>query len=275
MSTFTAAGVRLDLNGPRPVAPPHSLVNTPGVVVEHDNGRWLNGVNQIAFPEDVPSLWEPCSEGTFRVKTDGVPFRITTFDAFVVYLPVQCSSLGLYQGLQEQAETVLDATQSMGIEEALVQGVAGSANPYFGDVNLAILGGGAVSAVVALSYLENAIGATGRKGIIHATPAIVTALNNLELEDVNGTLTTANGTPVVSGDGYIGSDPDAGASPTAGQDWMYATGPVEIRLGPVAMTTVAESLDRSDNTLTFRAERYVLATWDGALQAGVLVDWSP
>ena len=33
-------------------------------------------------------------------------------------------------------------------------------------------------------------------------------------------------------------------------------------------------LDRSDNVLTFRAERYVLAIWDGALQAAVLVDWS-
>jgi hypothetical protein len=56
---------------------------------------------------------------------------------------------------------------------------------------------------------------------------------------------------------------------------MFATGPVEIRLGPGIITDLVETLDRSDNTVTFRAERYVLATWDTALQVAVLVDWSP
>ena len=274
MSTFTAVGVRLDLDGPRPVAPPHSLLGTPGIVVERDPGRWLNGVNMIAYPEDVPSLWEPCSEGTFRTKGDGLGTRITTFDPFVVYLPVTCSSLGVYQDLQGQAEAVLDATASFGVEEGLAQGIVGSSNPWFGDANLTVLGGGAVSPSVALSYLENAIGETGRMGMIHATPAVVSALTRTELTD-SGARATLNGTPIVSGGGYIGADPVGGASPSAGQDWVFATGPVEVRLGPLVITDVIQSLDRSDNTLTFRAERYVLAVWDGALQAGVLVDWTP
>ena len=40
------------------------------------------------------------------------------------------------------------------------------------------------------------------------------------------------------------------------------------------MTTAKESIDRSDNVVTFRAEFYVLAIWDTALQAAVLVDWA-
>jgi hypothetical protein len=45
-------------------------------------------------------------------------------------------------------------------------------------------------------------------------------------------------------------------------------------MGPTVTQNVRSSLDRSDNTLVFRAERYVLHLWDGALQAAVLVDWA-
>lgn len=276
--SIQGVGIRLDLDGPRPVAPPHSLVNTPGVVVAGGDGRWMNGVNLIAYPEDVPSLWEACSEGTFETKGDGETGRITTFDPFVVYLPITCSSLGVYQNLQGQAEAVLEATWSFGVEEALAKGIVGPpSNPFFGDSSLSILAGGAAQTpATALAYLENAIGATGRKGMIHATPAIVSALQADKLEGgEEGELLTSNGTPVVSGGGYAGADPYAGAAPSAGQDWMFATGPVEVRSSPIAMTSVSQSLDRSDNTLTFRAERNVLAIFDGALQAGILVDWSP
>jgi hypothetical protein len=267
-----AAGIRLDLNGPRPVAPPHSLIKTPGVV-QDGPARWLNGVNIVGYPADTPSLWEPCSEGTFREKDEGTDRPQATFDAFVAYLPVTCSTFGAFD-LAEQAEAVLEATVSMAAEEALVAGIDGSSNPYFGDTNLTVLGGAALAPGVALSYLENAIGATGRGGMIHAPPAVVSAWDADKVTD-GSRLLTACGTPVVCGDGYIGSDPDDESSPAAGQDYAYATGPVEVRLSAVVMTDMAESLDRSDNSVTFRAERYVLATWDTALQVAVLVDWSP
>lgn len=271
--SIQAAGIRLDLRGPRPVAPPHSLLKTPGVVVEGPD-RWLNGVNEIGYPEDVPSLWEPCSEGTFREKEEGTDRPQATFDAFVAYLPITCSTFG-WQELQEQAEAVLDATLSYGVEEALAQGIPGSSNPYLGDANLTIVSGTQTPAT-ALAYLEDAIGATGRMGMIHATPAIVSTLAADKLEgNEEGILLTSNGTPVVSGGGYIGTDPDSGGTPSAGQGWMFATGPVEVRLGDLVITDIAQSLDRSDNVVTFRAERYVLATWDTSLQTGVLVDWSP
>jgi hypothetical protein len=271
MAEFTGAGIRLDLDGPRPVAPPYSLVNTPGVVVSRDEGRWLNGVNVVGYPADTPSLWEPCSEGTFRTKGEGEDRPQAQFDAFVAYLPVTCSTFGAGD-IAEQAEAVLDATISMAVEQALSQGITGSANPYFGDANLTVLGGATETASVGLAYLEEAIGQTGRMGMIHATPPVVSTWNNLP-DNNSDPLLSANGTPIVSGDGYIGADPDAGATAGAGQSWIFATGPVEVRLGPIFITELAETLDRSDNTVTFRAERPVLALWDTALQAGVLVDW--
>jgi hypothetical protein len=263
----------MDMSGPAPSPLPYSLLKTPGVVVEESAGRWLNGVNLLGYPEDDVLLWEPCSEGTFRVKEEESDWSEPTFDPFVAYLPITCSTLS-WSILQERASAVLEATLSPAVEQALVAGIAGSANPYFGDASLTLLAtGAAVAPYVALGYLEDAIGDTGRGGLIHATPSVVVQWGD-GLED--GTYpVTLNGTRVVSGAGYIGADPATGDTAAAGQAWAFATGPVEVRLGPPVMTDLAESLDRSDNTVTFRAERYVLATWDTALQVGVLVDWSP
>lgn len=280
MSTFTAVGPALDLDGPLPVAPPHSLLLTEGVVVERDATRVLNGVNVWGYPEDCPSLWEPCGDGTFQVKEDDSTQSVPRFDAFVVYTPITCSPMNVGNDLDElnrRAVAVLEATESSGIERALAAGVTQSSNPFFGDGNVSKPNGNtAVSARVGFSFMEQAIGGTCRAGLIHATPAAIVAAQTYPVSDrIQDMLVTTNGTKVVSGMGYQGVGP-TGALPTPGatQDWLFATGPVQVYLGPLVVTTPRESLDRSDNTLTFRAERYVVALWDTALQAAVLVDWS-
>lgn len=283
MST-TGVGPLLAIDGPAPVAPPFSLVQIPGVVVERDTGRWMNGVNIFGYPEDTPSLWAPCSDGTFGVKAEGGDMPVERFDPFAVYTPITCTAMGMGSAREfaGRAEVVLEATLSMGIEEALAKGVPGQVsdvNPYFGDANLDILTGSAVSPTVGLSFLENAIGSTGRQGMVHLTPAVASAVANLLCYEDDGTGNkypyTASGNRVVIGDGYIGTDPDAGTSPGTGEDWIFATGPVEVRVGPLVFNDLAETLERSQNDVTFRAERFVLAEWDAALQAGVRVDWTP
>lgn len=283
MST-TGVGPLLAIDGPAPVAPPHSLVNTPGIVVSRDGGYWMNGVNVFGYPEETPSLWSPCTDGTFSVKDEGGPMPNERFDPFAVYTPITCSTMGIGSAREfaSRAEVVLEATLSMGVEQGLAQGLPDqtlNVNPYFGDANLDILTAGAVSPSVGLSWLENAIGATGRAGVVHLTPAVASAVANLlcfeEQPDGSKWVYTASGNRVVIGDGYIGTDPDNGTSPGTGEDWIFATGPVEVRIGPLVFNDLAETLERTTNDVTFRAERHVLATWDVALQAGVRVDWTP
>ena len=278
MSTFTAVGPALDLDGPLPVSPPYSLLSIPGVIVA-DGERWMNGVNVYGYPLDVPSTWEPCSSGTFRTKGEGDEQPLSRFDPFGIYISITCSSISIgdWRVFSGRAEAVLEATQSFGIEEALSQGVVVSSNPFLGDANLNILAGGvAQTPEVGLRYLEDAIGATGRMGLIHATPATVAAWE-FEALETGVALRTPNGTPVASGGGYIGADPVSGASPAVGQAWAFATGPVQIRLSEMQLVgdDINSTLDTSNNDVTFRAEKYALAVWDGALQAGVLIDWSP
>jgi hypothetical protein len=273
MATLTGIGPRLDLTGPRPVAPPNSLLNTPGVVVEDGEGRWMNGVVLDTYPAGTPITWDPCSAGTFRTKdSQGDARELPTFDSFVVYVPTICSYFSS-NGLQEMTSVALDARQSFGVEYGLAHGVVD--NPYFADAGLTQLGANGITAAEALARLENAIGATGQMGMIHATPAVVSVWMTDKLEgDEQGNLLTSNGTPVVSGGGYIGVHPFNKTASSDGSDWVFATGPVEVRLGPTAISDVRSSLDRDDNTIEFRAERAVLAEWSTDLQVGCLVKWS-
>jgi len=277
MSTFTAIGPALDLDGPLPVAPEYRLLSVPGVV-QGVAGRELNGVNVWGYPEDTPSLWEPCSAGTYRDKSEDSTWQQPRFDGLVAYLPIMCSTItAAPEEFAQRAEVTLNAVLSFGIEQALAQGVVGSTNPFFGDTNLTQLGGGAVSAQAGLNYLENAIGQTGRGGMIHATPGTVSAWNFVNLLTEGEVLRTANGTPVVSGGGYINTDPSGltGSDPSVGQEWAFATGPVRVFLADGPSLEVSEYVDRSDNTVIYRAERYFLAEWDTSLQSGVLIDWTP
>jgi hypothetical protein len=242
-----------------------------------ESDRWLNGVNVWSYPCETPQNWDPCSGDD---KDDTSAQNIPRFDSFTAYLPISCvmGHLGQPEDFAQRAVRAFDATVSMAVEDALAQGSGVSTNPYFGDTNLDILGGGTVTPAVGLAYLEDAIGATGRQGMIHMTPSVAAYLgySYLTTDGVSAHV-LGTGTPVAVGDGYIGADPASGGSPAAGQSWMFATGPVQVYMTATELMapTVAGSLDRSDNTLTYRAEVGVLAMWDTCLQAGVLVDWTP
>lgn len=280
--SVTAIGPAVALDGPLPVAPPQSLLNTPDIVVAEDATRVLNGANVWMYPTGCSELWEPCSDGTFRTKSEESTQLTPRFDSFVVYKSITCSTIGFdnaaLEDLARRAEAVLDATLSAGVEKALAAGVDGSSNPFFADANVVDVTptpGTAVSPRVGVSALEEAIGGTCRRGLLHLTPAVVAGLPAPLRE--GATLATANGTPIASGMGY--QDVTVSGEPDTTEDWVFATGGVQVYLGPVRMTTPKESVDRADNVVTFRAEKYVLAVWDGIdddtlAAAAVLVDWA-
>jgi hypothetical protein len=234
------------------------------------------------YPTGCSELWEPCSDGTFRIKSDESTQLSPRFDSFVVYKSITCSVFGMDNAsltdLGRRASVVLDATLSAGVERALAEGVTGSSNPFFGDTNVNILNSGtAVSPRIGVSWLEEAIGESCRRGLIHLTPATVAGLPAPVFEET--TLATANGTPIVSGMGYQDIDTAALGTPGAHQDWAFATTGVEVFVGPVMLPTPKQAVQRDINLVTFIAEVYVLAVWDGVdadnlAAAAVLVDWA-
>lgn len=271
----------ISIDGPLPVAPIHSLLALPGVLILPEDPHWQSGANLWGYPEETPELWEPSSVGTFRIKSSASTMSQPAFTSFALVQPITCSAISLgwdIDKFRNRATAVLEATQSFAIEQALSQGVVGSLNPYFLDGNESLPAGiAAVSPEAGLAYLEEAIGDTGRQGIIHLTPSVAAYLgfNQLRREDERqGLVGTAVGTPVSIGGGYKGAH-QLGHTIAVGESWCFATGPINVRISEVIDQEIDQVLDRSQNDVTFRSERYVLATWDTALQAAVKVDWTP
>ena len=278
----TTMGPPVYLDGPLPVAPSRSLLAT-ATIVPSDSDRFGVGGAVWPYPPGLPSAWDPCSTGTFRTKADATGWDLPIFDAFTVYLPITCSTITAHSpGFEDRARLALAATESFAVARELARGTANPLNPFLTDANLNILAPAAVTPDVGLSYLEDAIGATGRAGMIHTTPAVGAAINGsggYGIDVRSGQLlTTANGTPVALDGGYIGANPSLHAPAAAGQAWAFATGPVQVRRSnDITMIPgdIAQATDRSINEVTFYAERDYLVTWDTALQAAVLIDWTP
>lgn len=280
MSSTLICSPPISIDGPLPVAPLHSLLSMPGVLIQPEDAHWQSGATLWGYPKETPELWEPTSEGTMRVKSDVSTMDKPTFTAFGIVQPITCSSISLgwdTDKFRARATAVLEATQSWAVEKALSQGIIGSLNPYFLDGSETLPAGiTAVAPEVGLAYLEEAVGDTGRSGIIHLVPAVAGYLgfNQLRREDeANGMIGTAAGTPIAIGGGYKGAH-RLGHTVAVGESWCFATGPVNVRVSETIEQELYQALDRTINDVTFRAERYVLATWDLALQAAVLVNWS-
>lgn len=282
-----AVAAPIVVNGPAPRVRMHSLLTVPNVVVPPDEleERWEGGVHLWAYPEDMPDLWDACSSGTNRVKEDGSSSHATPeFQTFMLYVPIHCSVRQNVEELAPRALKVLQATQAWGVEKALARGVVGLGNPHLDDANMVVLGGGsAVSAGVGISYLEEAISGTGREGLIHITPAVAAALTVIPTgkDGPSDPIYTAAGTPVSVGAGYALANPHLakGATPAAGptEDWIFATGPVAVRIAEQAdilPDEVSQAIDRSQNIAYFKAEKVAVVVWDTVLQVGVLVDWT-
>lgn len=163
-----------------------------------------------------------------------------------------------------------EVAQLDGLDPAIYQWLAQSrvnaaagppAIPAHGTVDITP-GGGAVDPKHALGLLEQALGEEGiGSGFIHMTRQMGILMPDRWSD---GPLITWPDSVVVPGAGYPGTGPN-GATPAAGESWVYATDLCDVRLGPVSVfpDSLDEALDRSKNTVSFRAERFAVVTWDG------------
>lgn len=290
MSSITV-GPTYVVDGPVPRPPLYSLLS-PGnpnvdIIDDPNDPHWQLSAAVWSYPSNVPSVWDACADPGTNIKSEGVGIDLPVFAAYTVYFPVTCTMRGIdpsdIEGWQDRATAALRATESFAVEQELSQGHGLVLNPHFTDANLETTryaGTTAVSPRIGQSYLEDAIGETGRGGLIHATPGVISGFSLLDLSRERDGLFTPGGTPIVRGTGYIGASPNGTAygpgTANKTKAWTFATGPVKVLRSPIygVPDTPAEALDRENNVYTFMAERNYLAVWDTALQAGVLIDWS-
>lgn len=131
--------------------------------------------------------------------------------------------------------------------------------------NVSVLTAGGASPSDALALLEEGIAQTsnGQQGMIHCTPQIGAYFGELgnTLRNVDGTVQTYRGTLIVADAGYPGTSP-AGTGP-ATTTWAYGTLIPQVRRSPINVypEQMSGALDRSINQVTYRAERYLAATF--------------
>lgn len=285
-------GPKWRISGPPPVPPAYTLLAAARIVDDADAAgvlRWEAGAEVYGYPPVTASVWSPCAAGTLRVKASGQAPGPAVFEAFGVYVTDQCWSGGVWgPGVSdpqarflERARAVLAAVEAAAVERELLTGET-TANPALADGGGTFPAGDTPTHVVeAFSLLEGVLAASGRAGMIHCSPQLATVAAGHQLLRPDGpVLRTIVGTVVVPGAGYAptyGSPqarPVGHAAPGAGQEWVFASGPVEVRRSELLIVPerVEQALDRDNNTLVYRAERFYLVDWDRAVQAAVLVD---
>lgn len=169
------------------------------------------------------------------------------------------------------------ALQDM-VEEAYVDGAcSGVLNAGTGSGASAVWT--PVSPKQALSLLIQALSASvpGGVGFIHTPPRVASLWtdNGSLTEQGDRLLTKVKRNVVVAGGGYPGTGP-GGDVPDDGQMWVYATGPVHVRLtsAEVISDQAGENFNRRTNYIEARAERWAATVVDPNRVFAVLVDLS-
>lgn len=146
-------------------------------------------------------------------------------------------------------------------------------------------GGTALNPKRALALLEYKIGEVshgGEQGVIHMTrdvAAILSSNSNMLFHDKDKEhLQTLGGTPVIVGAGYSGTGPDgdAGATASATNKWIYATGLVRTYVGNVDIVndnlSQAYDVNGNQNDMRLKAIRPVAVYFDTSIHLAVRVD---
>lgn len=258
-----------------PAQPPRvSLLQSVQLIQGDELGRWEAGYEFVPLGVGaggvVAAEW--CAGETAR---DGErPPGIVGARPYWVWEARECTSLQMrYAQAAAEARQLLQVTESYHVarefwrgDEATAAGADWDDQPVLARPSSDTLTNGAVDFVEALACLERGLASAqrGRRGMIHATPELVThwASKYVVYRDGNQ-LVTLLGTIVVTDAGYDGSGPNGEAAADNSQ-WAYATGMVQVRLGDTTVLpgTEAEELNRQVNTTEVYAQRLVSPSWD-------------
>lgn len=275
-------GMPVSIDGPPPSPPALTLANAARIVTDGDD-RWINGAGVWGWPVDLPDSWDPCqaTSSAGHSKDAGTPTTSTDYGAFAITQGITCTTAS-FRDPDEWIDRVrlsLEAREDWRLGYEFWTGSLQSANPHLTGPTLTHLNADAATSVLnAVALLEQQIADKGGDGVIHMRPAPFTQLSlgyGGAIQVKNGVAYTQLGTKIVPSVGYPGLGPD-NASIATTVEWAYATGPIELRRSEVVIVpgSMSEATNRAINLTTFRAERYVLLTWDQRIHAACKIDRS-
>lgn len=276
-----------------PLIPSRYGLLSPAVTVVKDSSlHWEGGfVHELTDYVDITNISaESNTVSSVVFATDTDVRRAKEYLPFVIQASVQASTSGTRpEELKKRAEEALEVATQKALEREFWAGTITKALITAGDTEIenrylaasaatdvTPTPGTAIKPLHGLALLESSLGNSGfgEVGTIHATRSGATAIG-LGLCPEKDVLLTKLGSKVVAGSGYTGTGPD-GNAPTGTKTWLYATGPVSVRLGDIDVyqDKVQNAIDTSVNTIQYTANRVVSVTWSNKAHYGVLIDLS-
>lgn len=272
----------------QPLETPYGILSPAVTVITEESPTWAGGFQYETFDSAVTVTVDPITGADFNaqytvVSADKKTPMVRSYLPFAVRAFVSASTMGTnVETLRKSADQALEVVLQKAIEKEFWTGqlakqmTDASGNRYLSitdAVDVTPTEGTAVKVRYGQALLEQALGegTIGSTGVIHA-PLLVASV--MDVSDVDGALTTNLGTKVVAGAGYSNTGPDGEVAPT-GKAWMYATGPVTVRIGamndPIS-DKLSEAIQTGKNTVEFFVDRPAAVTWSTSTLYAVLVD---
>jgi len=257
-----------------------------------DEDQWTRGFSQ-EWETTLYSAtnWDDTDSENGEVVAAGTPTYYAEIKPFFIEAEELRSGLGFLgldriARLKRQLEGITQHAMEVELWDGAVRKPANHENPALTSSSATVLNSGtALSPRRALALLEHEIGQIshgGEQGIIHMTrdvAALLASNSNMLFHDKDTEhLQTLGGTPVIVGSGYSGTGPDgdAGATASAINKWIYATGTVRTYVGKVDVVNdnLAQAFDVSSpqNDMRLKAIRPAAAYFDTSIHLAVRVD---
>jgi hypothetical protein len=286
---FTKTGV---VTAPKIVPSAFGLLD----VVKPENApgenQWIRGFSQ-EWETTATSLknWDDTDTTNSDLIVNGVINYYDEIKPFFIEIDETRSALG-FLGIDriERLKRQMEGATQHAMEHELWNGTVREGRSHDNKSLTAassttLNSGTALSPRRALALLEHSIGIAshfGEQGVIHMTRDVASLIasnsNMLLHEQGKDHLQTFGGTPVIVGSGYSGNGPDGatGATATAINKWIYATGTVRTYVGDVDVVNdnLAQAYDVSGNAndMRIKAIRPVAVYFDTSIHLAVRVD---
>lgn len=254
-----------------------SLRATLGVLWQENVDRLFDTINffgGVCYTEN--DLFDPCDDNLSKSGADGTgTIEVPVFGVFESANCTTAADPSVVDRLTEDVAAAFDNHLSREVERGLWSG-RDDAVPATDDWYLASSGaddinsGTAVGLVTGLTDLIAAMDDTlgGERGVIHAPHFLLPFLQFYGQVEREGNVLRIQHTDhlLVAGTGYNGAGPDG--TVTAGEPWIYGTGPVGAAVSP---TQLVRSVDWETNTLNVIAEAVAATYFSPCTHIGVPV----
>lgn len=269
-------------------------------VTEHADswGQWTNGAyfwTSDACPVQLV-LSDYCSNTGDGIIASNENSSVIEGWPFGIITRTRCLTIGTK--LEEIKATALKQNRAgtqKALEWELWTGGISIASGHLGNRYLSAAtsvdvtpGGAPVKVELGIAALEQALAdcGLGAQGVLHLTrSAAQIGMSNNDIIWLDNKLVTGLRTPVISGVGYdpdvqlatappteIPIPPPEAVGPMPTTQWMYATGPVTVHLGPSEIIDTPPMIDRETNEITILAGRPAALYYDSCCTFAVNVD---